>query len=178
MRNVFTNTVAVLCLGLSPLLAASSAKLTSFPRPVTSHPATPNTASEGFIATAVLAGETDPEDIVPCFICVTGADIETIGFALPLAAVPEGAAITISVTGDDLFYGGDASFSYSIKANPSVAPVSTGSVSGTVSPSIWLAQFPITAPAAGHYILQGDIATGEGLSHHTTVTASLIVGAN
>jgi len=177
MRSVFTNTVAVLCLGLSPLLAASPS-IIGVPRPVGSHPKAPDTASAGFIATAVLAGESDPELVVPCFLCVSGADIETIGFALPQAAVPESAAITISITGDDLFYGGDASFTYSIKANPTVAPVSSESVSGTVSPGIWLAQFPITAPAAGHYILEGDIATGEGLSHHTTVTATLIVGAS
>jgi len=97
--------------------------------------------------------------------------------ALPLAAVYSAQPITILLTGDDLFYGGNASFSYSIKANPTVAPVLTGSVSGTVSPGIWFAQFPIDAPASGSYILEGDIATGQNLQQHTTVSTHIIVGA-
>jgi hypothetical protein len=95
----------------------------------------------------------------------------------PLGAVFEGSSITIVVLGDDLFYGGDAEFSFSIKANPTVAPILTESVSGTVSPSIWYAEFPITAPASGYYILEGDIATGENLSHHSTVSTHLLIGA-
>lgn len=176
MRNFCTITVAVVLLGLSPLLAANNARLVGIPLPAASNVA-PNTVNEGFIATAVLAGMTDPQGIIPCFNCVTGPDIQTLLIALPLGAVFEGQSITIMVNGHDLFYGGNAAFTFSIKANPTVAPVLTGTVSGVVSPGIWFAQFPITAPAKGHYILEGDIATGENLSQHTKVFSHLIIGA-
>jgi len=181
MRNVCTITVAVVLLGLSPLLAANNAKLVGIPLPAAPNVA-PNTVNEGFIATAVLAGMTDPQGIIPCFNCVTGPDIQTLLIALPLGAVFEGQSITIMVNGHDLFYGGNAAFTFSIKANPTVAPTMTGTVSCilpicSVSPGIWFAQFPITAPAKGHYILEGDIATGENLSQHTRVFSHLIIGA-
>jgi hypothetical protein len=124
-----------------------------------------------------MVGQTDPEAIVPCFNCVSGPDIQTLLIALPLGAIAEGESVTVLLTGDDLFYGGDAAFTYAIKANPTVAPVMTGSVAGSVFPGIWFAQFPITAPAPGHYVLEGDIATGENLSHHTSVSANIIIGA-
>ena len=175
MRTICTITVAVLLLGLSPLLAASNASLVGVPR--TAPAAIPDTVSLGFLATAVLAGGTDPQGVVPCFNCVSGPDIQTLLIALPLAAVYSNQPITIMVTGDDLFYGGNAAFTYSIKANPTVAPVMTGTVSGTVSPGIWFAEFPINAPAPGMYILQGDIATGQNLQQHTTVSTHIVIGA-
>src|ERR1039457_7050845 len=78
-------------------------------------------------------------------------DTETITRSTDQAAVTEGGKVTIMVIGDDLFYGGNASFTFNITANPSVAPVLTGTVSGTISPGIWFADFPITAPAHGNY---------------------------
>jgi hypothetical protein len=176
MRTICTITIAVVLLSLSPLLAASNASLVGVPRP-NAPAATPGTVSEGFLATAVLAGGTDPEGVVPCFNCVSGPDIQTLLIALPLGAVYSAQPITVVITGDDLFYGGNASFTYSIKANATVAPVLTGSVSGTVSPGIWFAQFPIDAPAPGMYLLVGDIATGQNLQQHTTVSTHIIVGA-
>lgn len=178
MRSVFISTVTVAVLGLGQLLAANSKPTITGPASPASAPKiAPGTVSEGFIATSVLAGITDPEGVVPCFNCVSGPDIQTLLLALPLGAVFSGQSITIVLTGDDLFYGGNASFDFAIKANPTVAPVLTGSVSGTVSPGIWYAQFPIAAPAPGEYILQGTISTGENLSQHTSVSAHLIVGA-
>lgn len=175
MRTIST-IVAVVLLGLSPLLAANNAKVVGIPHPGNVPAVSPDSVNVGFMATAVLMGQTDPEGIVPCFNCVSGPDIQTLLIALPLAAVHSGEAITIMVNGDDLFYGGNAAFTYAIKANPTVAPVSTESVSGTVSPGIWYAEFPISAPAPGAYILEGDIATGENLSHHTTVSTHIIIG--
>jgi hypothetical protein len=176
MRSVCTITVAVCLLALSPLLAADKASIIGVPHPASVPNVAPDTANEGFLATAVVAGFTDPEGLVPCFNCVGGLDIQTLLLALPLAAVTTGHAITIVVTGDDLFYGGMASFAFSIKANPTVAPVLAGSVSGTVAPGIWAAQFPITAPAPGQYILEGVISTGENLDKHTKVTSTIIIG--
>jgi hypothetical protein len=177
MRNVCTIALAALVLGVGTLSAANSAKITGIPHTITTPGVTPATVNVGFLASAVLVGTTDPEGVVPCFNCVSGPDIQTLLVAVPLSAVFEGSSITIMVIGDDLFYGGNASFTYSIKANPTVAPVSTGTVAGTVSPGVWFAQFPIAAPAAGYYVLEGDIATGEGLKNHTKVTSHLLIGA-
>lgn len=178
MRSVCIITVAVVLLGLGPLLAANNASLISVPHPPNVPSAVPGTVNEGFLATSVLATITDPQGILPCFDCVSGPDVQTLLIALPLAAVIEGHAVTIIVTGDDLFYGGTAAFTFNIRANPTVAPILTETVSGTVSPGIWLAQFPITVPAPGQYILQGEISTGENLHQHTQVSASLLIGAN
>jgi hypothetical protein len=177
MRSVCISTIAVAFLGLSPLLAANNASIIGVPRPASVPNVAPNTVSEGFIATSVLAGFTDPEGIVPCFNCVNGPDIQTLLIALPLGAVNSGGTVTIVVTGDDLFYGGTASFTYNIKANPTVAPVSTGTVSGTVAPGIWYAKFPITAPAPGQYVLEGIISVGENQTQQTKVSATLLIGA-
>ncbi len=177
MRSVCTIVLAVFLLSLGPLLAADHATVIGVPHSPNIPAMTPETLNVGFIATGVLAGLTDPDLIVPCFNCVHGPDIQTLLIALPLGAVFEGSSITIIVTGDDLFYGGTASFTFNIKANPSVAPIMTGSVSGTFEPGIWMAQFPITAPAPGYYILEGVIATGEGLKQTTRVTSHLLIGA-
>jgi hypothetical protein len=177
MRSVCTIVVAVFLLGVGPLLAANNATIVGLPHSTNAPAVAPDSVNVGFLTTSVLAGITDPQGIVPCFNCVSGPDIQTLLIALPLGAVFEGSSITIMVTGDDLFYGGNAAFTYSIKANPTVAPILTGTVSGTVSPGIWFAQFPITAPATGYYILEGDIATGQGLKQHSMVSAHLLIGA-
>jgi hypothetical protein len=176
MRSFFISTAAIVLLCLSPLLAADKATLVGLPHPISVPDALPDTVNEGFIATSVLLGVTDPERLVPCFNCVNGPDIQTLLVALPLGAVFSGSAVTIVITGDDLFYGGDATFTFNIKANPTVAPVLTGIVGGTVSPGIYFAQFPITAPAPGAYILEGVISTGENLSKQTTVSTHIIIG--
>lgn len=176
MRSVCKIISAVVLLSVGPLLAASNATIAGLPRPISVPKAVPDTVNEGFFATSVLAGVTDPEGVVPCFNCVSG-DIQTLLIALPLAAVFEGDSITIVVTGDDLFYGGTAAFSYAIRANPTGAPVMTGTVAGDVAPGIWFAHFPISAPAPGQYILEGVISTGENLTNQSVVSTKLIIGA-
>lgn len=175
MRRACLITIAIALLGIAPLLAAN-ATIVGVPHSGSVPSAVPGTVSEGFLATAVIAGITDPEEIVPCFNCVSGPDIQTVLIALPLGAVYSGQNITVVVFGDNLFYGGNAAFTYSIKANPTVAPVSTGTVGGNVYPGIWLAQFPITAPAPGAYILEGEISTGQNFSQHTKVSSHIIIG--
>lgn len=176
MRKVCMSTAAVLLLGMGPLLAANNASLIGIPHAAVQPNATPDTVSVGFVATGVLVGITDPEGIVPCFNCVSGPDIQTLLMAVPLGAVFSGKNVTIMVLGDDLFYGGNAIFTYSIKTSPTSAPVMSGSVGGQVSPGSWFAEFPITAPAAGMYILEGEISVGQGFGQHTKITAPLIVG--
>jgi hypothetical protein len=177
MRSVCTIIVAVVLLAVSPVFAAEKATVVGVGFPAGTPAITPETINVGFLATGVLAGQTDPEHVVPCFNCVSGPDIQTLLIALPLGAVFSGSSTTIIVTGDDLFYGGLASFSFSIKANPTVAPIMTESVEADVTPGIWLAQFPITAPAPGYYILEGQIATGEGLKQVTSVSSHILIGA-
>src|ERR1017187_1390394 len=72
MRSVCISTVAVVLLGVGPLLAANNATLIGLPRPISVPNTVPDTVNEGFLATSVLAGVTDPQGIVPCFNCVTG----------------------------------------------------------------------------------------------------------
>ncbi|HUE20566.1 MAG TPA: hypothetical protein VMQ86_02730 [Bryobacteraceae bacterium] len=173
MRNVCTSTVAVFLLGLCPLLAANKASLISLPHPASA----PDSVSDGFLTTAVMTADTDPEGILPCFNCVSGPDIQTLLIALPLGAVTSGHAITIMVTGDNLNYNANASFTFNIKPNAMAAPILTESVSGDVYPGIWIAQFPVTAPAPGTYIVEGVISTGANLSQQTKVVGPLVVGA-
>ena len=175
MRSVCINTVVVILMSVGTLSAADNPTIIGVPRP--SPAAVSDTVNVGFLATAVLAGQTDPAGVVPCFDCVSGPDLQTLLIALPLAAVTEGGKVTIMVCGDNLFYGGEASFTFNIKANPTVAPIMTGTVSGLVTPGVYFAQFPITAPAHGNYILEGIISTGANLHQHTQVTAPLLIGA-
>jgi len=172
MRKVCTIAVAVLSLGLGSMLAAENASIMSTPRPA----GAPTGANVPFITTSVTTEFTDPEGVVPCFNCVTGPDIQTLLLGLPLGAVTTGSSISIIITGDDLFYSGNAAFSYTITTSPSAPPVSTGTVFGGVYPSIWWAKFPITAPAPGLYMVEGVITTADP-NYTTKVTAPLLVGA-
>jgi hypothetical protein len=164
-------------MGFGPLSAANKATIVGVPHSVTVPEATPGTVSEGFLTSGVLMAKTDPEGVVPCFNCVSGPDIETLLLGVPINAIPSGSSVTIVVLGDDLFYGGNATFSYSIKANPTVAPVSSGSVVGDVSPGSWFAEFPITAPAHGMYVLTGTISVGETQGQSSSVSSTIIIGA-
>lgn len=176
MRSVCLITAAVLLMGFGPLSAANKASIVGLPHSITNPDATPGTMSVGFLATGVLMTRTDPEGIVPCFNCVSGVDIETLLLGVPINAIQSGASVTIIVLGDDLFYGGNATFSYSIKPNPTAAPVSSGSVGGDVSPGSWFAQFPISAPAPGEYVLEGTISVGQTQGQSVSSTTKLIIG--
>jgi len=94
-----------------------------------------------------------------------------MGIAAPLAAAQSGTLLTIIVTGDDLSYNGQARFEYSLDSGGKT--VMTDSVTGPVYPAIWLAVFPITAPAPGQYVLQGAIRRGQNTT--SVVIAHLVV---
>ena len=168
MRTVCIFTVAV-ALGLSPLLAADSASLQATPRPGS----IPSTGGLGFFATSIMVGLQDPAEIVPCWNCAAGAGILNVGIAAPLAVVESGSALTILLTSDNLSYWGQGSFTYSLVSGGKA--VLTDSVAGPVYPAIWLAVFPINAPAPGRYILEGVVRTGPGFATKTVVLGQLIV---
>ena len=170
MRSVCISTVAVVLLGLGPLLAADSARVISVPHPGS----VPKSETLGFFATNVMTGFQDRAGVVPCFECVSGSDTVTMGVAAPVAAVESGSPLTIVLTGDDLSYEGNGSFQFNlISGGTTVMTGSTGTIS--VYPSIWLAQFPINAPAPGRYVLEGIIWTGASLTTKTVVIGQLIV---
>ena len=159
------------------MLAADNARIVSVPNPG-STPNAPNAGTDskdtGFITSGVLVGKQDPANIIPCFGCVSGVDIETLLIAVPLSAIQAGAPLTITVIGDNIFYAGNAAFTYAF-LDPTGAVVMSGTVAGPVYPSIWMANFNVNAPPAGVYTLEGDIATGENYKNHSSVTAQFNV---
>ncbi|MFN7992625.1 MAG: hypothetical protein U0Q18_03445 [Bryobacteraceae bacterium] len=169
MRKVYLVVAAAAVLGVMPLLGADSGILRSIPNPDT----VPFTESLGMFASTVTMGHQDPA--LPCFNCVQGAAQINLGLAVPLGVVRAGTSQVVVVTGDDVSYSGPCTFSYSIQATPTSAPIQTGSVSGSCSPSIWLAYFPMTVPSAtGRYVLQGQIQTR---ASKTTVYSPLVIAA-
>jgi hypothetical protein len=168
--------VAVVIAGVGTLSAAEGVR--SVPRPFTLP--TPNLSAEGFqfATTSVTIGLTDPSFILPCFNCVPGTPLDSLGLSLPLAAVAEGAPLTVVVTGDDVSYDGTCIFSYAIKQTVNTPPVSSGAVTTTCYPSIWLAYFNITAPpnVKGGYVVEGSITYGAELKRFSTVIGYLTVG--
>jgi hypothetical protein len=166
MRSVSILTIPVLLLGIGSLSAADSATLTAIPRP-----SVPSTETMTILATSITAGLQDPASVVPCWTCVPGAGTANIGIAAPMAAVASGSELMIIMTSDDLSFNGLARFEYTLDAGGKT--VMTDSVTGPVYPAIWLAVFPIVAPAPGLYILQGAIHISKTLD--TNVIGQLIV---
>jgi hypothetical protein len=173
MRSFCISTLAVVLLGLGPLLAADSPKITAIAQPLN----LPASANLGFFATSVMTGQQDPDAVLPCFDCVTGEDIGSLGVAIPHAAVTTGSALTIVLTGDDISYDGDCSFTVSLISGGVTAWTSTAS--GSCYPAVWLAEFPVTSTAlsVGHYELMGVINTGHNLTDKTVVISQLYVAA-
>ena len=104
---------------------------------------------------------------------VAGAGTANIGIAAPIAAIESGSALNILMTGDDMNYYGQARFEYSLTSGGTT--VMADSVSGPAYPGIWLAVFPVTAPAPGRYLLQGAIRSGQTLATSSVVTGQLII---
>ena len=171
LRNVCMIAVAAVLLSITPLLAASPGVL-SIPRPAVS-PGQQTMAD--FVASSVMAGMQDPA--LPCFNCVSGASVVSLGVAAPISIVHASQSLAFSVTGDDVVYTGPCTFTYTIATKPDAPPVQSGSVSTICYPSIWIAWFPTTAPSSlGRYFLKGAIYTGNGGTlNHTVISASLIV---
>lgn len=155
MRKMIIVAVAVVLLGIVPLLAADSPTVLAINSPDT----VPETLNLGFFTNIVTIGHQEP-GVLPCFNCVNGAGQTNLGLAVPLTVVHQGTAQNITVTGQNVSYDGPCTFSYSIRATIDSPPIQSGSVSGSCYPAIWLAYFPMTVPnAPGRYILQGEIDT-------------------
>lgn len=173
MRNVCMIAVAVVLMGITPLLAADAA-VVSVPRAAVHAQA----GLPDFIANSITVAPQDPNFAVPCFNCIPGSGISTLGIGAPTSVIPAGTAVVFVVTGDDPSYSGDCSFAYALSTSLSGPPVQQGSVPTSCYASIWLAYFPTTVPTTpGRYFLKGAIYTGSGgtIGHQSVVTASLIV---
>ena len=158
MRRLAIAAVATVALGIAPLLAADSPTVLSLPTPRSG--VTPYTANLGFFTGIVTMGPQDPNSALPCFNCVNGASVENLGLGLPLTVVSQGAAMTVTVVGQDVSYDGPCTFSFMIRSSPSSPPIQAGSVSGSCYPGVWIAYFPITVSGpTGGYLLQGVIKT-------------------
>jgi len=166
--------VAVMLLGISPLLAADHAVAVSIPRA-----AVPAQAGlPDFIASSITVGPTDPNQAVPCFNCISGSGVSTLGIAAPASVVTAGGQVTFVITGDNVQYTGACTFAYALSTSLSGPPVQQGTVPTGCYPAIWAAWFPTTAPSVpGRYFLKGTIYTGSGglPSHQAVVTSSVIV---
>jgi hypothetical protein len=168
MRNVTILAVALLFLGIVPVLAADSPTVISIPNPDT----VPATLDLGFFANIVTVGHQDP-NVLPCFNCVSGASQVNLGIAVPLSVVHQGTAQNITVTGQNVSYSGPCTFSFAIRASVTSAPILTGSTAGSCYPAVWAAWFPVTIPnAPGRYLLQGEIQTRGA---KTVIMAGLLI---
>lgn len=168
MRKVCLAAVAVVLLGICPLLASEGATLTAVLVP---GGVSPETLNLGFFASIVTLGHQDPA--LPCFNCVNGATQISLGLAAPISVIHQGTAVNVSVTGQDVAYSGTCTFTYNIRVSSTSTPIQTGSVSGSCYPSVWLATFPTTIPnAPGRYLLQGEISTN---GSKTQVQAPLVI---
>jgi hypothetical protein len=171
MQKACVVAVAVVLLGMAPLLAADSATVVSIPRPdIAAQPGLPN-----FVASSITVGQTDPFQAVPCFNCVPGAGVVTLGLSAPRSVVTTGSVLTFALTGEDLGYSGGCTFTYSLSTSLTGPPVQSGSVPYLCYPAIWVASFPTTAPSTpGRYVLKGAIYTESGTAK-SVVTSTLIV---
>jgi len=163
--------VAGVFLAAGSLSAANGASVVSVPRPaIGTQSGLPN-----FVAGIIAVGQPDPAGIVPCFNCIPGSGVVTLGLALPQSVFLVNALVTFDVTGDDLSYNGPCTFEYHLSTSiggPSVQEQTVGTI---CYPSVWIANFPATLPSTpGRYFMSGSIHTGSGTAK-TTVSGTLLV---
>jgi hypothetical protein len=169
MRKLYVVTLAVVLLGIAPIYAASGdASFQAIPRPFV-----PTTATlPGVLMTTLSIGESDQPPL-PCWNCVNGASVVSLGIAAPMAAVTAGSAMTVTLTWDDLSYAGPAQFAYAIRSTLSTAPIQAAALSADIYPSGWWGRFIITVPSMpGAYLLQGSVTYGSWV---TSINTPLII---
>jgi len=168
MRKFSIAALALVLLAVAPTFAASGdATLQAVPRPFV-----PTTASLGILMTTVSIGQSDQPPL-PCWDCVLGASIYDLGIAEPLAVVPQGSSMTVTMTWDNLSYTGVGLFAYAIRSSLTAAPIQAAVQSADIFPSGWWGRFIITVPSTpGAYLLQGSVTYGSAV---TSITAPLII---
>jgi len=177
MRNVYMIAIALILLGMTPLLAENPS-LAAIPRQV---PAVGG-ETQGALATAITAALPDPNftgfggNGVPCFNCVPTSAVTNVGLSVPLTWVTRGSSITFVLAVDVYSFSGVGNFIYSIREgerSQNGKEVARGNVAAGVYPANWLAYFPGTAPGnPGRYTLLGEFDAGGAVS---VVTTPLIV---
>jgi hypothetical protein len=165
MRKLSIIAVAVSILCVAPMLsAAEHTSLHSSPRPFVPTTAT----SPGIIVNSITIGEPDGQGqglVLPCWNCVSGASVASLGLAGPLSLVPTGSALRVVLTADDVAFSGAVTFTYAIRTSTTAPPIQTGNFSADVYPSLWWGYFDITTPSTpGRYLLQGTIIQGNAVS--------------
>lgn len=177
MRKGYMIAIALILLGVAPLLAASKPTVISIPRVV---PAIGG-ESAGAIATQISVAQVDPNfsgfvNGVPCFNCVPTSGIVNLGVGLPLTWVTHSSSMAFVLIVDVYSYSGVANFIYSIREgerSQTGKVVARGNVLASVYPASWAAYFPGTIPATpGRYTLVGEFDAGGAVS---AVTAPLII---
>ena len=167
MRKVYVVALAVVLLGIVPMFAGD-ANLQAVPRPFVSNPET----MPALLMTTVTIGASDQPPL-PCWDCVTGASVVSLGIAEPLSVVTAGSSMTVTLTWDDLSYTGTAQFAYAIRPSLTAPPIQAAALSADIYPSGWWGRFIITVPSApGAYFLQGSVTWG-GVS--AAISAPLII---
>jgi len=167
MQKVYVVALAVALLGIAPIFAAD-ASLQSIPRPFV--PITETTPALLLTTTTIGASDQPP---LPCWNCVTGASVVSLGIAEPLSVVTGGDSMTVTLTWDDLSYSGKAQFAYAIRSTLTAPPIQAAALSADIYPSGWWGRFIITVPSVpGAYFLQGSV-TWDGVS--ANISAPLII---
>lgn len=167
MRKVYVVALAVALLGISPLFA-DDASSQAVPRPFVSISET----TPALLMTTVTIGNSDQPPL-PCWDCVSGASVHSLGIAQPLAVVTGGNSMTVTLTWDDLSYIGRAQFAYAIRTSPTAPPIQAAALPAFISPGGWWGRFIITVPSVpGAYMLQGSV-TWDGFS--ANITSPLVI---
>lgn len=179
MRNIYVVAIALVLLGLTPLVAADHPTVVSVPRSI---PATGG-SNGGAQATMVVLTDIDPNfnsflpGGVPCFNCVTSGLSSTVGLGIPFTWATAGSSMAIELMVDVATFSGTGQFAYSIRqgSRDMKGPVvSHGSINASVYPANWMAYFPsIVMPPAGTYTMDGMFVAGTS-SAATVVSAPLI----
>jgi hypothetical protein len=169
MRKRYFIALTVVLLGIAPMFAASSdASFQAVPRPFV--PISETTPA--LLMTTVTIGDSDQPPL-PCWNCVSGASVISLGIAEPVSVVTGGSAMTVTLTWDDLAYTGRAQFAYAIRSTLTAPPIQAAARSADIYPSAWWGRFIITVPSVpGAYLLEGSV-TWAGVS--AAISAPLVI---
>ena len=124
------------------------------------------------LMTTVTIGDSDYPPL-PCWYCVSGASVTSLGIAEPLSVVTSGSGVTVSMTWDDLSYSGNAQCAFAIRSSLTAPPILAAALAGDIFPAGWFAWWKTTVPSVpGTYLLEGSV-TWAGKS--AAITSTLVI---